>query len=179
MSTPSQFSYAMLLVKLGAVSGLAFSPAPVPDLDGRPLRVGDVILDRFTGQRVIVLDAERAVRWGYLSYRSSGFWSHLPEEDVGALTITSAAGIPSIVSWQDDEHQFLDVFFESASPRSLGRPGAAAGMTANQFCDWFQNRIQAFGLVPTRAEWESIKDHLQLVFHQAESKGFPRDSAIR
>jgi hypothetical protein len=39
-------------------------------------------------------------------------------------------------------------------------------MTADQFTYWLQGYVELNGKLPTEKEWQSIKDHLQLVFNK-------------
>ena len=36
-------------------------------------------------------------------------------------------------------------------------------MSPNEFCLWLQGYIELGGSIPNEQQWESIKDHLQLV----------------
>lgn len=51
-------------------------------------------------------------------------------------------------------------------------------MTDREFCFWLQGFVELNGDLPTKEQWKSIKEHLQLVFTKVTSKVETRESFI-
>lgn len=43
-------------------------------------------------------------------------------------------------------------------------------MDAQRFADWLQGYVELDGRVPNQAQWDSIKEHLGLVFNKVTSQ---------
>lgn len=155
MSAPSRHR-ARFLDQLRQLTGLPFDPAPVQDLDGQALQVGDLIYDAYSGLHCLVADAEQAVRQTYVSRRSSGGWrtEHAPDRH---LAIThDAAGRPVALSWQNEEHQIIELLWPETAP--VAEYGA--GMSPEQFCYWLLGRAELVEQAPSEPEWRSILQRL-------------------
>jgi hypothetical protein len=46
-------------------------------------------------------------------------------------------------------------------------------MTPEQFCYWLQGFVELNGRLPNEAEWQSIKDHLAVVFRKVTPPTYP------
>lgn len=110
--------------ELRLLTGLNFVPMALDALDGRPLKGGDVVLDKASQQPCIVLDNERAVRKGLVSLRAQ--WVN-PDTPLRYLTVTrTEEGRPLFISWQDEDHRIQSIIWEASSATPKAEPEVPA-----------------------------------------------------
>ncbi|GBG14803.1 SAM-dependent methyltransferase [Novimethylophilus kurashikiensis] len=165
---------------LRVLTGIPFEAKRVDDLNGKPLFVGDVILDKASGLHCVVYTNEMAIRQGYTAWRKNGCWRKARKN--GKLEIThDEAGDLSALRWRGtfrgsplDELVFNKAPSVVKIPSTLGLPAPkhlGPSMTPEQFCYWLQGRAELVAAAPTAEEWASIKEHLNLVFNKVTAPG--------